>query len=164
MPRRIAIAGWHDTDRHQVVLTVHDNGPGVAPALRSRVFEPYFTTKAVGTGTGVGLAVSLGIVEAHGGSLTLDSPAAGGARFTIALPADDAPGRELEMPVADRAVAAGGGCTVLVIDDEDEVRETLSEILRAAGHRVTAVGSGAPGARAAAGRTIRRDRDRHPDG
>ena len=76
---RIAIAGWHDTDRHQVALTVHDNGPGVAPALRSRVFEPYFTTKAVGTGTGVGLAVSLGIVEAHGGSLTLDSPAAGGA-------------------------------------------------------------------------------------
>jgi len=140
VPRRIAIAGWHDTDRHQVALTVHDNGPGVAPALRSRVFEPYFTTKAVGTGTGVGLAVSLGIVEAHGGSLTLDSPAAGGARFTIALPADDAPGRELEMPVADRAVAAGGGCTVLVIDDEDEVRETLSEILRAAGHRVTAVG------------------------
>jgi two-component system NtrC family sensor kinase len=50
------------------------------------VFEPFFTTKPTGTGTGVGLAVSLGIVEAHGGTLTVDCPRGGGAAFTIALP------------------------------------------------------------------------------
>ena len=62
-------------------ITVADNGPGIPPHLRARIFEPYFTTKPTGMGLGVGLAVSLGIVEAHGGTLTVDSPAEGGAAF-----------------------------------------------------------------------------------
>ena len=65
-----------------VCITVADNGPGIPAHLRARVFEPYFTTKPTGIGTGVGLAVSLGIVEAHGGTLTVDCPAEGGAVFT----------------------------------------------------------------------------------
>ena len=64
------------------------------------MFEPYFTTKPTGIGTGVGLAVSLGIVEAHGGTLTVDCPTEGGAVFTITLPvgAVGAPGAEAEPP------------------------------------------------------------------
>ena len=67
-------------------ISVADNGPGIPAELRARVFEPYFTTKPIGVGTGVGLAVSLGIVEAHGGTLTVDCPPDGGAVFTITLP------------------------------------------------------------------------------
>jgi signal transduction histidine kinase len=70
-------------------VAVTDSGPGLAPAVRDRLFEPFFTTKP--SGTGLGLAVSLGIVQAHGGTLAAEAPPQGGARFTIHLPA--APGR-----------------------------------------------------------------------
>ena len=76
-PRRIGIASRSDPAGGMVRLMVSDNGPGVPPSLRARVFEPYFTTKSIGVGTGVGLAVSLGIVEAHGGTITLDCPGPG---------------------------------------------------------------------------------------
>ena len=68
-----------------VFLEVADDGPGVPPDLASRIFEPFFTTKSVGEGTGLGLSVSFGIAEAHGGSLTL-VPADRGACFTLTLP------------------------------------------------------------------------------
>jgi len=72
-----------------VEVAVTDSGPGLTPEARGKLFEPFFTTKP--TGTGLGLAVSLGIVQAHGGTLEASSPPAGGARFTVWLPAP--PGR-----------------------------------------------------------------------
>ena len=68
-----------------VFLEIADDGPGVPPPLSGRIFEPFFTTKAVGEGTGLGLSTSLGIAEAHGGTLTLQSND-GGARFRLTLP------------------------------------------------------------------------------
>jgi signal transduction histidine kinase len=65
-------------------VQVTDTGPGLPAEALHRLFEPFFTTKA--TGTGLGLAVSLGIVQAHGGTLEAGSPAGGGARFTVHLP------------------------------------------------------------------------------
>ena len=85
-PRRIRVTSRFDPRDDVVRLTVADNGPGIPPAVRARIFEPYFTTKPVGVGLGVGLAVSLGIVEAHGGTLTVECPESGGAVFTITLP------------------------------------------------------------------------------
>jgi signal transduction histidine kinase len=70
-------------------VAVADTGPGLSEAIRDRLFEPFFTTKPAGTG--LGLAVSQGIVQAHGGTLDVESPPGGGARFTVRLPA--APGR-----------------------------------------------------------------------
>jgi signal transduction histidine kinase len=72
-----------------VELSVEDNGPGVALAVRERLFEPFVTTKEVGKGTGLGLAVCRGLVETVGGSIALDVDFAPGARFVVQLPESD---------------------------------------------------------------------------
>jgi PAS domain S-box-containing protein len=70
----------------KVLATVTDDGPGIEPHVLERVFEPFFTTKRLTGGTGLGLSVSLGIAEAHGGTLTATSEVARGASFTLCLP------------------------------------------------------------------------------
>jgi C4-dicarboxylate-specific signal transduction histidine kinase len=138
--RRIRVASRFDAEAGAIRIAVADNGPGIPEYLRARVFEPYFTTKPTGMGTGVGLAVSHGIVTAHGGTLTLDCPEMGGAVFTITLPgcpadaSDDADGPSRPL--------APGRRKILIVDDEAEIRDILSEILTGAQHRVAAVASG----------------------
>ena len=73
-------------DGDLAIVTVTDDGPGIEPALAERIFEPFFTTKRLTGGTGLGLSVSLGIAEAHGGRLTVASEPAAGATFTLCLP------------------------------------------------------------------------------
>jgi two-component system NtrC family sensor kinase len=138
-PRRISLTAAGDGDA--VIIEVADNGPGVPADLRSRVFDPFFTTKPVGSGTGIGLAVSRGIVEAHGGSLTLATPDRG-AHFLIRLPRQE-PGRNGdENGDASAAAAARGKRNALVIDDEIEVGQVLSEMLAVLGIRCDVVASG----------------------
>ncbi len=139
-PRRIHVQSRFEEATETIRITVADNGPGIPAHLRARIFEPYFTTKPMGIGTGVGLAVSLGIVEAHGGTLTVDCPVDGGAVFTIVLPvsavatsgADPGP---FWMPSARQHA-------ILIVDDEAEIRATLTEILSGARQRVVAASSG----------------------
>jgi PAS domain S-box-containing protein len=75
-----------DSDDNDVWTSISDDGPGIPTELLGRIFEPFFTTKRETGGTGLGLAVSLGIAEAHGGTLTADSSPSGGACFTLRLP------------------------------------------------------------------------------
>jgi len=139
-PRRLRVSSRIDAAGQTVRITVADNGPGIPEHLRARVFEPFFTTKPTGAGTGVGLAVSHGIVEAHGGTLTLDCPEMGGAVFTIVLPVCSV---DSAVAVAKPAREAGGSpLRILIVDDEPEIRETLAEILSAAQHNVVTAGSG----------------------
>ena len=139
-PRRLRLTSRFDADVNVVRVCVSDNGPGVPEEVRTRIFEPYFTTKPTGVGTGVGLSVSLGIVESHGGTLTVECPADGGTSFVIVLPAaapeatDDERTRTLTRP--------GGRRTVLVVDDEAEIRQMLADILDNAGHEVVTAASG----------------------
>jgi PAS domain S-box-containing protein len=139
-PRRIWITSLLDAGGDMLRIAVADNGPGIAPAHRARIFDPYFTTKPTGMGTGVGLAVSLGIVESHGGTLGVACPNEGGAIFTIVLPvrnaeAGDAPAAREPGPSPRRR-------SVLVVDDEAGIRESLAEILCGARHRVVTASSG----------------------
>jgi signal transduction histidine kinase/CheY-like chemotaxis protein len=142
-PRRLGVRTCAACGGAQVRVEVRDTGPGVPPGLASRVFDPYFTTKPVGEGTGVGLAVSLGIVQAHGGSLVLQPPAPqGGACFVVTLPAwhDEAAARPADAGGSGAAVAVELG--VLVVDDEPEIGGLLRDILEHAGHGVALADSG----------------------
>ena len=89
-------AGGHITVKTQrtgqgVRLEFKDDGPGIPHDIRSRIFDPFFTTKPVGQGTGLGLSLSHGIIDRHGGRIQIDSPADGGTSFVIDLPLDAAP-------------------------------------------------------------------------
>jgi two-component system NtrC family sensor kinase len=139
-PRRIRVRSRFDAAGGRVRLSVADNGPGIPAALRARVFEPYFTTKPTGIGTGVGLAVSLGIVEAHGGAIVVDCPAEGGSVFDITLPVGCVDGAGSGAGPA--RVAMSLRRTILIADDEADIRETLAQILGSVQHRVVTVGSG----------------------
>jgi PAS domain S-box-containing protein len=139
-PRRICVTSSLDTGGETLRIAVADNGPGIAPAHRARIFDPYFTTKPTGMGTGVGLAVSLGIVESHGGTLGVACPNEGGAIFTIALPVRNA--QAGDAPVAPEPAPNRRRRSVLVVDDEAGIRESLAEILCGARHRVVTASSG----------------------
>ena len=105
--------------RPAVMLRVSDTGGGMDAATLSRVFEPYFTTKAPGKGTGLGLSTVFGIVTQHGGHVDVTSEVGEGATFTLYLP-------RVHTPAADPTDAPPA---VLVIEDENGVRELIVEIL-----------------------------------
>lgn len=123
-----------------VLLEVADTGPGMDPQTRSRAFEPFFTTKPIGQGTGLGLAIVYGIVQQASGKLELDSAPGEGARFRIWLPGAEALPVEV-LEVGPSAPVQGGGEAVLLVEDEDSIREFTSRLLAAHGYRVTPVAS-----------------------
>jgi CheY-like chemotaxis protein/two-component sensor histidine kinase len=149
-PRCVRLSARADAE--SASLEVADNGRGIAESIRSRVFDPFFTTKPAGTGTGIGLAVSRGIVEAHGGTLTLAPSDGEGACFIIRLPLrrDSAPLDPNGVFVTPHRLAAVAR-TSLVVDDEPEIGRLLAEMLHKLGYRAEVVESG-EAAQAALGR------------
>ena len=141
-PRHLAISSRAEAAGTRVVIEVADSGPGVPPGIRSRIFEPFFTTKRVGEGTGLGLPLCRGIVEEHGGTLTLESRPGAGAVFRIELPrqAPPAAGRTAAAAPAGPRVR---GRRLLVVDDEEDVAGVLAEMLATDEHRVETARNGA---------------------
>ncbi len=72
----------------EVAISISDTGEGIPPEIQEHIFEPFFTTKPAGQGTGLGLSVSLGIVQAHAGRITVESRPGQGSTFTVWLPAN----------------------------------------------------------------------------
>lgn len=142
--RRIRIAAENEPGAEMVRLSISDNGPGIPPNIRSRIFDPYFTTKPQGIGTGIGLAVSRGFIEAHSGTLEIDDrPAGDGACFIMRLPLGSAPhsggvGVRQEVKAAPPAKKR----QLLVIDDEVGIAELLSDMAEQLGFGVVAAYSG----------------------
>ena len=122
-----------------VVFEVADTGAGIPADVLPRVFEPYFTTKDQGKGTGLGLAMVHGIVQQAGGEITVESSPGQGAIFRVYLPATTAPTLEL---LAARPAAHAAAATVLVVDDDDRVRLLTERILVRAGYHVLSATSG----------------------
>jgi PAS domain S-box-containing protein len=126
-----------------VAIRVTDNGVGMDAATVQRIYEPFFTTKGVGRGTGLGLATTHGIVREHQGFIQCRSAPGRGTTFTILLPAGT-PEQALhdsERMAAAPAVAPASE-TVLVIDDEPAIRRVLCRVLEDGGYTVRAAGSG----------------------
>ncbi|HEX2440605.1 MAG TPA: ATP-binding protein [Methylomirabilota bacterium] len=111
-----------------VTLSVTDTGGGMVPEVRERIFDPFFTTKAPGRGTGLGLSQAYGIVTEHQGHITVESQAGVGTTFTIHLPALAGDGATAAAESA-RELTMGAGETLLVVEDEAPVRQTLAQML-----------------------------------
>ncbi len=122
-----------------VLLSVTDTGFGMDAETQSRIFEPFFTTKKMGEGTGLGLATVYGIVKQSRGHIFVDSAPGRGAAFSIYLPAAEDKG-----PSAGLAAGLGdsGDETILLVEDEDEVRTVLRQTLAGRGYQVLPAASG----------------------
>ena len=138
MPRggRLLIDCTREGDRLR--LRFADNGTGMPEDVRQKIFEPFFTTKGA-QGTGLGLSVSYSIIERHEGIISVSSEPGRGTVFTIDMPGCEPESSEIADP---SAFESKNALSILVIDDEPSVRETLAEMLGAMGHGVSSTGSG----------------------
>jgi signal transduction histidine kinase/uncharacterized membrane-anchored protein YhcB (DUF1043 family) len=123
--------------RRYVQLTVADTGQGIDTRLMDRIFDPYFTTKSKGKGTGMGLSVVHGIVKNCGGDVRVESEPGRGAVFRVFLPAHHVAGPVPESTDG-RPAAVGQQETILVVDDEPQVAQVLELMLDSLGYRVMA--------------------------
>jgi PAS domain S-box-containing protein len=117
-----------------VMIAVTDTGTGIDAVVKARLFEPFYTTKGPGKGTGLGLAMVFGIVKQSGGSIWVESQIGAGSTFTVYLPATDQPRPDEECP--HKAVVSAGTETILVVEDQDEVRRLVCKVLHRSGYRV----------------------------
>jgi len=125
------------------MLKVSDTGHGMDATTLSHVFEPFFTTKPMGKGTGLGLATVYGIVKQSGGSIQVESEAGGGTTFRIYLPATEGGTRKRQAPAGGEMVA-GGTETILIAEDEPDLRELARIFLEGYGYTVLQAESAEP--------------------
>jgi signal transduction histidine kinase len=143
-PRRLSLTTRYDGANERVFIEVADTGPGIPGGIQGRIFEPFFTTKSEGQGTGLGLALTRGIVDSHGGSIGVSSRPGEGACFRVELPvgaprpaAAAVAAREPDRVIRDRSI--------LIVDDEPSVAAVLAEALTNEGHVVETAENGAVG-------------------
>ena len=126
----------HEYGKHgkYAVITVTDSGHGMDEKTRQRVFEPFFTTREVGKGTGLGLSMVYGIIKQHSGYINCYSEPGAGTTFRIYLPLIE---KETEKAKAEEHIALSGGTeTILLTEDEEEVRKLMKLVLEEAGYKV----------------------------
>lgn len=122
-----------------VAITVADTGVGIAPEIIDRIFEPFYTTKEFGKGTGLGLSTVLGIVKSHGGFVSVYSEIGKGSQFKVFLPAQQIP-ESLEEP--EKELPTGNGELILVVDDEDSIRDITKTSLETHNYKAITASDG----------------------
>lgn len=136
------IARWGFGDKGRFVkIAVSDTGQGMDEATRSRIFDPYFTTKEPGKGTGLGLAIVNGIIQEHGGRITVESEPGNGTTFAIYLPHE----KSRPRPSADEQEEQdlrGGTETIMLVEDNEDIREPARDILKRFGYTVLEAADG----------------------
>jgi len=132
-------APWRSGEEPSVMIHIDDTGEGMSEEIQKEVFDPFFTTKEIGEGTGLGLSSVYSIVHLHGGKVTMSSQTGRGSRFTLHFPerrskvGHEAP---LESKASESPASEPGNATVLLVEDEDDIREVLSEFLKLQGFTV----------------------------
>ena len=127
-----------------VCITIADSGTGMTKRVRDRIFDPFFTTKEVGKGTGLGLSTALTIVKAHRGFINVYSEAGQGTRFSIYFPAAGHEERS-ETDKRESTLPRGNGETILVVDDEENIRTVITATLESFGYNVISASDGTEG-------------------
>jgi nitrogen-specific signal transduction histidine kinase/ActR/RegA family two-component response regulator len=126
---------------HYVMFSVSDTGVGMSPEVRERIFEPFFTTKKKGKGTGLGLSTTYGIVKQSDGNIWVYSKLGKGTTFKIYLPRVDEPLEEIKKEVLKEELPRGNE-TILIVEDEEEVRKLAGKILERQGYRILEASQG----------------------
>jgi PAS domain S-box-containing protein len=143
----IYLAQAHETTR-VVRLRFEDDGPGIPESIIGRIFDPFFTTKPEGKGTGLGLSICHGIISEHGGHIWVESVEGQGSTFFIELPASSKSGAENNSVGGGEAGSAPSRkAKILIIDDEQAVRDVMSKTLLRAGYEVEIASNGVEGLR-----------------
>jgi PAS domain S-box-containing protein len=125
-----------------VVLEVGDTGCGIPTEILARIWDPFFTTKGEGKGTGLGLATVRGIAASHGGFVRVDSAPGRGTAFRVFLPATAQAAAETAAATADPSLVRGQGELLLVVDDEASIRDLATTALSRFGYRVLTAANG----------------------
>ncbi len=125
-----------------IVVKIEDNGSGIPAEVRHRIFDPFFTTKGVQS-TGLGMSISYGIINRHKGTIDVDSTEGTGTTFTIRLPISDSVHKEDKS--AETEIELKKKAKVLVVEDEEEVRNLIADILTESGHEVVTASDGNQG-------------------
>lgn len=141
MPPHAANDALSVAQHKQVVLRVQDDGEGMDATTLERIFEPFFSTKGEQKGTGLGLATVYGIVQQSGGDIRVDSAPGQGTTFTMVFPRANGPVTN-ELPAVASRQAPAVEATVLVVDDDHAVRQSVVRALSAAGLRVLSAANG----------------------
>jgi signal transduction histidine kinase/CheY-like chemotaxis protein len=133
----VSIRTYQPTSR-SVAFEVADDGPGVPAEIASRIFDPFFSTKAPGEGTGLGLSIAYGIVKQHRGDIYFENQPSGGARFIVDLPLISAvePESAREFPPRELKHIKVGASRILVVEDEASVANLIADVLTEEGHQV----------------------------
>jgi len=120
----------------RIALEISDDGPGIAPSISSRIFDPFFTTKPSGVGTGLGLSIVYGIVQQHGGEVTVESHRGAGAKFVVELPVGIALPEHTVTAPPESAGKLNGFVRgrILVVEDEATVAQLIVDVLCEEGH------------------------------
>lgn len=145
-----------ELEQPTLVIDIVDSGHGMSQDVIARLWEPFFTTKPVGKGTGLGLPMVAAIVRAHGGTIDVDSDGRSGSRFTISIPASVGSTPTAGVP-SDPVVISGAGRAVLIVDDEQAIRVLVGQILEERGFRVMTASNGVEA------HTLLRGDGPHPD-
>jgi len=117
-------------------LAVSDTGPGMTEKMQTKIFEPYFTTKGVGDGTGLGLAVVHGVVESHGGLINIHSEVGQGSTFNVYLPIYEGDTIMPQIPTELMPQHQGGDETIMLVDDDEQILVMVKKILEKYGYNV----------------------------
>jgi|GEM_PF-1116984 len=139
MPESGTISVGLRTEGGMAIVRIEDTGPGMDEETRVRIFEPFYTTKPAGSGTGLGMAITYGIVQGHHGDISVESEPGRGTAFTISLPLLDVADDEAPVDLFN----AGEGNLVLVVDDDAMVRRTTTATLTELGYNVVEAPGGA---------------------